>query len=601
MADVNISALPVITASTNDDYFIINDANSTTSIIDWEDLKASIDKLTGQITYDTGSEAAPSIAFDLDTDTGIYSPGLGQVSVVTNGDTRVYVDANGNVGIGNEIPSSFNSATNDVVIGAGLTDSGLTCYSASGSAGSVTFADGTAGGASIAGQISYYHVDDHLAFYTNAAEVARFTSDGKFGLGTTDPQEVLHVTNGSSGTTGTITGVSGLIVEAVAGTESAIQLHSSATDSSGIYFGDPGRLDAGFVKYDHNDDSFKIQVNGIPILNINSNGRLGLNTSATNQMLSLNGPATGDATLIGFEASSVIQGDVTTDFRYYKTAAETADATFTLTDLYHYSATEDAFGASSTVTNQYGFHVEAALTGATNNYAYYSALTGINNYAFYASGNANNYFNGNSFKVAVGGSDKFEVDNTGLVTIAETLKMEPGSTAERPTGEAGMFRYNSDEGSFEGHDGTSWAVFNRQGDTLVEMSATAPSNPNVGDIWYNTDLGNTYIYYFDGDSNQWVESSPSAAGGLFPDTVNSAAIVDLSVINSKYANNSISANKLQNGAVEPAKMSTGAPSWNTSGDTIISAAGQGLILTSPNGTQYRLTVDNSGNLSTTAV
>lgn len=44
----------------------------------------------------------------------------------------------------------------------------------------------------------------------------------------------------------------------------------------------------------------------------------------------------------------------------------------------------------------------------------------------------------------------------------------------------------------------------------VEISDTAPTSPEVGDLWYDSIRGITYIYYFDGNSNQWVTvTSPS--------------------------------------------------------------------------------------------
>ena len=44
----------------------------------------------------------------------------------------------------------------------------------------------------------------------------------------------------------------------------------------------------------------------------------------------------------------------------------------------------------------------------------------------------------------------------------------------------------------------------------VEISDTAPTSPEVGDLWYDSVRGITYIYYFDGSSNQWVTvTSPS--------------------------------------------------------------------------------------------
>jgi hypothetical protein len=47
------------------------------------------------------------------------------------------------------------------------------------------------------------------------------------------------------------------------------------------------------------------------------------------------------------------------------------------------------------VTNQYGFEVDGTLTGATNNYAFYSNVpSGTGRWNFYAAGTAANYFGG---------------------------------------------------------------------------------------------------------------------------------------------------------------------------------------------------------------
>jgi len=41
----------------------------------------------------------------------------------------------------------------------------------------------------------------------------------------------------------------------------------------------------------------------------------------------------------------------------------------------------------------------------------------------------------------------------------------------------------------------------------VDISSTAPTTPNVGDLWWNDTNGILYIYYNDGTSSQWVEVS----------------------------------------------------------------------------------------------
>jgi hypothetical protein len=51
--------------------------------------------------------------------------------------------------------------------------------------------------------------------------------------------------------------------------------------------------------------------------------------------------------------------------------------------------------STGTGTNSYGFNVSSALTGATNNYGFYSNIAAAaNRYNFYAAGTAQNYFAG---------------------------------------------------------------------------------------------------------------------------------------------------------------------------------------------------------------
>ena len=42
----------------------------------------------------------------------------------------------------------------------------------------------------------------------------------------------------------------------------------------------------------------------------------------------------------------------------------------------------------------------------------------------------------------------------------------------------------------------------------VAISTVAPTSPTAGDLWYNSIIGRTFIYYDDGDSSQWVDSAP---------------------------------------------------------------------------------------------
>jgi hypothetical protein len=82
---------------------------------------------------------------------------------------------------------------------------------------------------------------------------------------------------------------------------------------------------------------------------------------------------------------------------------------------------------------------------------------------------------------------------SGTATLSGTgaLKVQVGSTAQRPSGTQGMFRFNSTTGQFEGYDGTAWGsigggasgggsdtVFQENGNT-VTTSYTLGSGRNA--------------------------------------------------------------------------------------------------------------------------
>ena len=51
------------------------------------------------------------------------------------------------------------------------------------------------------------------------------------------------------------------------------------------------------------------------------------------------------------------------------------------------------------------------------------------------------------------------------------------------------------------------------GSSSVTVSDTSPSNPSSGDLWYKSDEGQLKVWYQDGTSNQWVDTSNNAGGG----------------------------------------------------------------------------------------
>lgn len=103
------------------------------------------------------------------------------------------------------------------------------------------------------------------------------------------------------------------------------------------------------------------------------------------------------------------------------------------------------------------------------------------------------------------------------------------------------------------------------GGASVTTSDTAPTNPADGDLWYDSAGGRLYCYYEDGDSGQWVDAAPQAAG-------------------------SPSVTTLPNGT-------SAAPSvaFANSSSTGLYSPGSGQLGLSTNGTG-RLLVDASGNV-----
>lgn len=49
------------------------------------------------------------------------------------------------------------------------------------------------------------------------------------------------------------------------------------------------------------------------------------------------------------------------------------------------------------------------------------------------------------------------------------------------------------------------------GNTSITISDTPPVNPQAGNLWYDSIIGRTFIYYVDQDSSQWVDASPSGS------------------------------------------------------------------------------------------
>ena len=258
----------------------------------------------------------------------------------------------------------------------------------------------------------------NLLFITNAnQEKARITSGGSLGIGTTSIGAKLQVNNAATVGTGStaMTAINPIIFvdngNAANGSivikshsvgagnvVGALRFASSPDGANYNYAGIEALSSAGSIV---ETLVFKIPSTNASAATSNEIARIDINglligTQTTIAGTSLVvGKMTGSTVSRGILSSGAIQSGVTSQARYFNSAANTAAASFTLTSLFHYYAEQGTIGAGSTVTNQYGYVAESNLTGATNNYGFYGNIaSGTNRWNLYMSGTANNYMAG---------------------------------------------------------------------------------------------------------------------------------------------------------------------------------------------------------------
>jgi hypothetical protein len=112
------------------------------------------------------------------------------------------------------------------------------------------------------------------------------------------------------------------------------------------------------------------------------------------------------------------------------------------------------------------------------------------------------------FESGGGGEDSFgTVNANGTLVVADT----PGDilTLESSGGISIVGDAINDKITISGE-----IIFDRanlafdRANTIITTSSTAPSSPDEGNLWWDTDAGTLFIYYNDGDSSQWVEAVP---------------------------------------------------------------------------------------------
>jgi hypothetical protein len=150
----------------------------------------------------SGTAAAPGIAFSADPNTGIYNPSADNIAISTGGTGWLFIDANGNVGIG-AAPSAYKSSYTgfDIRTGSLFSAAGVGLVSLASNVyynNSNQFIYKETDAATLYQGYSGVHTF-HTAGSGTAGTVAtltermRLTSAGLLGLGTSSPVAFLHV------------------------------------------------------------------------------------------------------------------------------------------------------------------------------------------------------------------------------------------------------------------------------------------------------------------------------------------------------------------------------------------------------------------------
>jgi hypothetical protein len=198
-----------------------------------------------------------------------YVPKFTGATVV--GNSSIFNDASGNVGIGTTSPAVELDVRGEISVGHNATY-GLRFYNQARSNWS---------------SIGNFATDNtaNLNFRTGAGVTMTMSNGGNVGIGTTSPAAKLHVHEAASGQSSPNAAADTLVLE---GSSSAgISILNTNAGVGSIFFGDNNDNFVGGFRYDHSDNSLDINVNNVRAIAIDSSRNVGIGTATPSVSLDL--------------------------------------------------------------------------------------------------------------------------------------------------------------------------------------------------------------------------------------------------------------------------------------------------------------------------
>ena len=257
-----------------------NDAAESTVGTRWRNFIIDASDGTEDVAFDIFSMKAGALTsiINYDSSTLVFNDGSADIDFRVESDSNthmLFVDAgNDGVGIGNSSPSSFSGDGDNLVVGTTSGNNGISIISATDGSGNLYFGDTeTTGGGSRRGQLVYDHATDSMRFATAVTERMRIDSSGNVGIGTSSPDNLLHVYKGASGHSWSFDGGDAFIVES--NDSVSLNIATPASNSANILFSDANARGQGRIIYDHGSDYMGFHTAGI------SNERMRIDSSGT--------------------------------------------------------------------------------------------------------------------------------------------------------------------------------------------------------------------------------------------------------------------------------------------------------------------------------